>query len=144
MVPKGYYVHLVRYQYSWNHQFRLRVVCYETELPYKEMPPGQPQFGRFKYEVSLENRGGHSQMLASLEDRDTGGIFPVAVSNDGKWALWDAEPPLNDPVRQEEGVFMRGVLMNVDTGDQQFLPDEVPGIGRHPGYLEFDEKERRM
>lgn len=140
-VPKGYYVYRVEYAYSWNHRFRLRVIQYETELPYEKKPPDLPQFGRFKYEISLEDRRGHSQVLASLEDRDTGVILPRAVSNDGKWTIWAAEPPLNDPVRQmEPGTFMRAVLMDVSTGEQHLLPDEVPGIGRHPSYLWFDEK----
>lgn len=138
--PKGYHVFWSWYACSWNRQFRLRVTTFRKELKEEPLFPEEPSFGQLRYEVSLEARKGHSQVLASLDDRETGWIHPDGVSNDGRWVFWSAEPPLNDPVRQTEGIFKRTVLMNVDTREQQFLPDEVPGIGRRPSYLWFDER----
>ncbi|MEJ5294970.1 MAG: hypothetical protein WHT28_06975 [Fimbriimonadales bacterium] len=141
--PKGYYAAEVRYAYSWNRQFRLRVVRYLEDVPPGKRPlPEQPP--QVKHEVMLESRRGHLQVLVSLDDRpwtDAAYIIPQAVSNDGQWALWAAERPLHDPLRKEEGIRTLGVLMDVRLGEKQFLPDEIPDIGKYSSTpMWFDER----
>jgi hypothetical protein len=95
-------------------------------------------FGMRSY---LKIAGGRSQLLVRLDDNETGIILPVAVSNDGKWALWTAEPPLNEPARRAVGVSsLRAVLVNVDTRDQQLLLNESPDISGYVSYLWFGER----
>ncbi|BCW94950.1 MAG: hypothetical protein WHS44_08015 [Fimbriimonadales bacterium] len=140
--PKGYYAAEVRYAYSRNCQFRLRVVRYREDLAPEAIPTPE-QLPQVKHEVVLESRSGRSQALVSLNDppwTDAERIIPQAVSNDGQWVLWAAERPLYDPLRREEGFRMLGVLMNVQSGEKQFLPDEIPGIGRYSSArMWFDE-----